>query len=194
MPPPPHNGKVRMMSDNEINVTQGVPEAVAVSKPDRALVGRRSTEVVVMALLLGLAVLFGWDNVRTGISWQPDGPEAGYFPFYLSVLLGLSATYGLVAAALRREGRSEAFVTRAQFVRVLQVFFPAIAFVLCTQFLGIYVASFLLVVGFMRFIGRIALWKSLLTATVFTAVIFFTFEVSFNVIMPKGPIERALRF
>jgi hypothetical protein len=60
------------------------------------------------------------------------------------------------------------------------------------QYLGIYVASFVLIAGFMRLVGRIALWKSLLTAFVFTAIMFVTFDVAFDVIMPKGPIEAAL--
>ena len=43
-------------------------------------------------------------------------------------------------------------------------------------------------------IGRIALWKSLLTSIVFTLAMFITFEVAFDVIMPKGPIEALLGF
>jgi hypothetical protein len=38
-------------------------------------------------------------------------------------------------------------------------------------------------------VGRIALWKSLLTAFVFSGVMFVTFDVAFDVIMPKGPLE-----
>ena len=57
------------------------------------------------------------------------------------------------------------------------------------QWLGLYVASFLLVAGFMRFIGRIALWKSLLTSFLFALIMFLTFDVAFDVIMPKGPLE-----
>jgi hypothetical protein len=60
------------------------------------------------------------------------------------------------------------------------------------QFLGLYVASFALIAGFMRMVGRIALWKSLLTAFIFTAIMFVVFDVAFDVIMPKGPLERAL--
>jgi putative tricarboxylic transport membrane protein len=44
----------------------------------------------------------------------------------------------------------------------------------------------------MRFVGRIALWKSLVTALVFVAAMFWIFDVAFNVIMPKGPLEAAL--
>jgi hypothetical protein len=51
--------------------------------------------------------------------------------------------------------------------RVMQVFVPTLLFCVFTQWLGIYVASFLLVAGFMRFIGRIAWWKSLLTSFLF---------------------------
>ncbi len=56
------------------------------------------------------------------------------------------------------------------------------------------VASFLLIVGFMRAIGKIALWKSLLTAFVFTAIMFVTFDIAFDVIMPKGPLETAFGY
>lgn len=74
---------------------------------------------------------------------------------------------------------------------MLAVFAPTLLFCLVTQFLGLYVASFLLTSGFMRFVGKIALWKSLLTAFVFTAVMFVTFDIAFDVIMPKGPLEAA---
>jgi len=56
------------------------------------------------------------------------------------------------------------------------------------------VASFLLIAGFMRLVGRIALWKSLLTAFVFTAAMFITFDIAFDVIMPKGPLEAAFGY
>ena len=72
--------------------------------------------------------------------------------------------YGLVTAFWRRAGAHRTFVTRDQLRRVLQVFVPTFLFCLLTQWLGLYVASFLLVAGFMRFVGRIALWKSLLTS------------------------------
>src|SRR5207247_2326350 len=65
---------------------------------------------------------------------------------------------------------------------------------LLTQWLGLYVASFLLIAGFMRLIGRIALWKSLLTAFLFAIVMFVTFDVAFDVIMPKGPLEAAFGY
>ena len=86
------------------------------------------------------------------------------------------------------------FVTRAQARRVLAVFVPTLLFCLVTQFLGLYVASFVLISGFMRLVGKIALWKCLLTAFVFTALMFVTFDIAFDVIMPKGPLEAAFGY
>jgi putative tricarboxylic transport membrane protein len=71
----------------------------------------------------------------------------------------------------------------------MQVFVPTLLFCLFTQWLGLYVASFLLVAGFMWMVGRIAPWKSLLVSFLFTFAMFVTFEIAFDVIMPKGPLE-----
>jgi len=46
----------------------------------------------------------------------------------------------------------------------------------------------------MRWVGGIAWWKSLLTSFLFAAVMFITFDVAFDVIMPKGPLEALLGF
>ena len=44
----------------------------------------------------------------------------------------------------------------------------------------------------MRFVGRIRWWVCLVTAFVFAAGMFAVFDVAFDVIMPKGPLERLL--
>ena len=74
------------------------------------------------------------------------------------------------------------------------LFVPTLLFCLATQFLGLYVASFLLIAAFMRMVGKIAIWKSLLTAFLFTAIMFVTFDIAFDVIMPKGPLEAAFGY
>src|SRR5262245_11281097 len=154
---------------------------------DRAVVSSRAVHIIVYLLLLGLAALLAWDNWRTGMAWEADGPQAGYFPFYLSMILGAACLFGL-AFQLRAQTAAEGgFVTRDQLRRVLQVLVPTVLFCIAMQWLGLYVASFLLIVGFMWIIGRMALWKSLLAGLLFSIVMFVTFDVAFDVIMPKGP-------
>jgi putative tricarboxylic transport membrane protein len=180
------------MSETEVEIVVDDPTAPEADSPSVA--SNRSVDVVASLLLLALAAILGYDNWRTGISWDATGPEPGYFPFYLSVILGAASLYGLVAASLSRQEAIETFVTRAQAKRVMAVFVPTLLFCLATQFLGLYVASFLLIAGFMRLVGRIALWKALLTAFIFTAAMFVTFDIAFDVIMPKGPLEAALGY
>jgi len=177
------------MSNSEIEIVVDDPTAPEADSP--AVTSTRVADVTVSLLLLAVAATLGFDNWRTGIAWDSTGPEAGYFPFYLSVILGGASLYGLVTAFLARKQVPETFVTRAQLRRVLAVFVPTLLICLAVQFLGLYVASFALIAAFMRIVGRIALWKSLLTASLFTAIMFVTFDVAFDVIMPKGPLEAA---
>jgi hypothetical protein len=177
------------MSNTDIEIVVEDPTAPDTNSPQVTSV--RVVDVVVSLLLLAIAITLGFDNWRTGAGWESTGPQPGYFPFYLSIILGGASLYGLVAAFLSRTEASESFVTRAQLRRVMAVFVPTLLFVLVMQFLGLYVASFLLISAFMRLVGKIAWWKSLLTAFVFTAAMFVTFDVAFDVIMPKGPLEAA---
>ncbi len=149
----------------------------------------RKVDVAVSLLLLALAALLAFDNWRTGIGWDSTGPQAGYFPFYLASILAAACLFGIGKEFLARRQPAEPFVTREQFGRVAQVFVPTLLFCVAMQGLGLYVASFLLVAGFMIWVGRIAAWKSLLTALIFVLAMFATFDVAFDVIMPKGPLE-----
>ena len=180
------------MSESDLEIVVDDPTAPEDDSPSVA--SNRTIEIVVALLLLALAATLGWDNWRTGIGWDSTGPQPGYFPFYLSVILAGAGLYGLITAVSSREDALKTFVTRAQLRRVMAVFLPTLLFCLVTQFLGLYVASFLLISGFMRLVGKITLWKSLLTALIFTAVMFVTFDIVFDVIMPKGPLEAAFGY
>jgi putative tricarboxylic transport membrane protein len=172
-------------SDNEIVVDD--PTEPDDNSP--AVISTHAVELVVYVLLLTLALVLGYDNYRSGMGWAKDGPQSGYLPFYLCVILAGASLWGLGTALLRRTQAGKTFVTRDQLRRVLQVFVPTLLFCAAVQWLGLYVASFLLIAGFMRFIGHIAWWKCVLTSVIFAALMFVTFDVAFDVIMPKGPLE-----
>jgi len=55
--------------------------------------------------------------------------------------------------------------------------------------LGIYLASALLIAGFMRWIGRYGWGLVALVSIALPVVAYFTFEKWFLVPLPKGPIE-----
>lgn len=180
------------MTQPGAEIAVGNPEEPPDDSPPVA--AQRTVETVALAVILAFALLMMYDNWRTGIRWESTGPQAGYFPFYVSLIMAGACVFGLVNEFRKWDVKIGPFVRRNQFKRVLQVFVPTLAFVPVTQWLGLYVASFILVAGFMYFIGRIKAWKSVLTAYVFSALMFAIFEVAFNVIMPKGPLERLFGF
>jgi hypothetical protein len=178
------------MSNTEIEIAVDDPTAPAEDSPPVA--NTLTVDIWTMVVLGGFALVMAWDNYRTGMSWASDGPQPGYFPFYLSIILLLASVFGLVKslrAKMATKGELAVFVTQDQLKRVLLVFFPTLLFCIGTQWLGLYVASFLLIVGFMIFIGKIPVWKAVLTAAIFAVLSFWLFEIEFDVIMPKGPLE-----
>src|SRR5258708_20220966 len=127
------------MSNTDIEIVVEDPTAPEADSP--AVTSVRVADVVVSLLLLALALILGWDNWRTGAGWESTGPQSGYFPFYLSVILAGASLYGLVAAFLSRREASEVFVTRAQLRRVMPWFLPALVFCLPMHFPAPYVSS-----------------------------------------------------
>jgi len=174
------------LTESEIVVDD--PDAPADNSPP--VTSGRTVELVTYVFLLVLAAILAYDNYKSGMGWASDGPQSGYLPFYLCVILACASLWGFVRALPKRSTEAgDTFVTRDQLRRVLQVFVPTVLFCAAMQWLGLYVASFLLIAGFMRWIGRIAWWKCIVTAIVFSVAMFVTFDVAFDVLMPKGPIE-----
>src|SRR5438067_10595526 len=123
------------MAESEKEIVVEDPNAPAEDSPGVA--NTRTVDIVVSLLLIAFAALMAFDNWRTGMGWAPDGPKAGYFPFYLSVVLGAASVYGFVKALWDRKSAGQVFVTRDQLRRVTQVFIPTLVFCLCTQWLGL---------------------------------------------------------
>ena len=155
---------------------------------------RRPVEAVTLAIVLAFALAMAWDNWRTGIHWESTGPQAGYFPFYVAMILAAACAFGLAVEIWKMRRPDQPFVRRNAFKRVLQVFVPTLVYVPVTEWLGLYVASFILIAGFMMWVGRIKPWISIVTGLVFSIAMFLTFEIAFDVIMPKGPLERLLGY
>ena len=43
----------------------------------------------IVIFFMGFFVI--WDSWRLGAKWGSDGPEAGYFPFYIGLILCISS-------------------------------------------------------------------------------------------------------
>jgi len=158
----------------------------------RPAFGQKSAEIVVAALFLLLGAIVVWDSVRLGARWGDDGPQAGYFPFYIALLVCLSSAVNLVAAALKKRDADRTFVEVAQLKLVLSVLIPSVIYVALIAWLGIYVASAIFVGFFMRWLGKYPWWKVAAVSIGNSVVFFLIFELWFKVPLPKGPLENLL--
>jgi putative tricarboxylic transport membrane protein len=147
----------------------------------------RTADVTTALLLAAGGILVLWDSLRIGVGWSTDGPQSGFFPFWLAVAL-LACCAGIGIQAIRR-GDRKPFVPREAVGRVLKVLAPAIAFVALTQFVGLYVAAALYLGSYMRWIGRHSWLATIGLSIAFPVVTFVVFEIWFLVPMPKGPLE-----
>ena len=156
-----------------------------------------STKAVEMAvagaiLMLGLVVIF--DSQRVGAGWADDGPQAGYFPFYVGLILCAASAWTLLRAAFTNHAAAAAFVSHKKLRLVLSVFIPAVIYVAATWFIGIYVASAVFIGAFMYWHGRFA-WTRIVPVSLSVPVaMFLLFEVWFLVPLPKGPLEALIGY
>jgi hypothetical protein len=152
----------------------------------------RGPELIVGLIIMGLAALVITDSMRIGIGWGDEGPKAGYFPFYVGLIL-ISASSLIVLTTLLKWRRSkDVFATREELVPVFQMLVPMVIYVVAMVYLGIYLPSALLIGFFMRRHGNFA-WPLTMGVSLGVPLAFFlVFEKWFLVPLPKGPIENML--
>ena len=163
---------------------------------DKAVGTVRLWEIVVAVLFLAAGTLVVWESRRLGSQWGSDGPQAGYFPFYIGAIICISSAVNLYSAIAK--GNRDAFVRWGQLRMILVVMVPCVIYVALIVnpwlTLGIYVASAVFIAFFMRYLGKYG-WAKIAAVSVGTMVAFFLmFEVWFKVPLPKGPLEAAFGF
>ena len=153
---------------------------------------QKSAEIAVAALFFVLGSIVVFDSARLGARWAEDGPQAGYFPFYVGLIVCLSAVVNLVLALLNRKDGDRIFVEAGQLKLVLAVLVPTAIYVALVGWTGIYVASALFIAFFMRWLGKYPWWKVAAVSIGNSVAFFLIFEVWFKVPLPKGPLETLL--
>jgi hypothetical protein len=156
---------------------------------DRAGVSTRTMEIAVALVLLTIGAIVVFDSYRLGSKWASDGPQSGYFPFYIGLLICVSSVVTMAQAVLAKSDAGKPFVLWGPFKRVLTVLLPAAVYVLCVKFVGLYVASAIYIAIFMVWLGKYSWWKSIVVGLTINAIFFLMFEVWFKVPLFKGVLN-----
>ncbi|MFS8037338.1 tripartite tricarboxylate transporter TctB family protein [Xanthobacter sp. AM11] len=157
-------------------------------------VTNRTMDVAVALIFMGVSALVMSDSWRIGASWASDGPEAGYFPFYVGLIMFIASAVTVAQNFLTRHPDLGNFVDRSQLVSVMQVLVPTTLYVGLIFILGIYLASAVFIAFFMWWLGKYSPLRIIPVAIGVPLALFMMFEVWFLVPLPKGPIELALGY
>src|SRR5258706_2246709 len=122
----------------------------------RAAFRQKGAELVVAALFLLAGAIVVYDSMRLGAKWAEDGPQAGYFPFIVGVIICVASAINLVAVFAWARDMDQTFVEVGQLKMVLAVLVPTSIYVALIGPVGIYGASITFNSVFMRLLGEYA--------------------------------------
>jgi hypothetical protein len=156
----------------------------------------RWIELLVATCFVGVSLLVITDSIRVGKAWGSDGPEPGYFPFYIGCLLLGGATWVIVQTLLtwKQDDGKEVFAEKHEFNLMLLMLIPTAVFVAAICVWGSYVASLIFVAAFMVWQGKYSYFKSITVGLGISAALFLLFEIWFSLPLPKGLIETWLGY
>ncbi len=157
--------------------------------PSPAVAKNHTVDAVVAVILMVFGAVVVFESRRLGAGWTSDGPGAGYFPFYIGVVICVSGLGILYQSMFSKARDADTFVDQLQLKRVLSVLVPAMVYVLAVSFLGLYVASAIYIAAFMIVLGEYPPLKSVLLAVIVNGVFFLMFEVWFKVPLYKGSLD-----
>lgn len=158
----------------------------------RAVVSTRTVEIAVAVVLLTLGAIVVFDSYRMGSKWGSDGPQSGYFPFYIGLLICISSVITLAQAAFGKSAEAAAstpFVLWGPFKMVLTVLLPAALYVAGIKYVGVYVASAIYIAVFMIWLGKYSWSKGIAVGLGVNVILFLMFEVWFKVPLFKGVLN-----
>jgi hypothetical protein len=128
-----------------------------------------------------LVLPIGW-NGRTG------GPGGGAFPFWLSAVMGLCAM-GIFARTFRGNARAGMFFDMSMLRPVLSVIVALVVCIALMPLVGTYIAIPLFLLWYLKIYGKHG-WVLTLSLVIATPLfLFFFFEVTIKILLPKGITE-----
>jgi hypothetical protein len=147
---------------------------------------RKADSMVALSLLV-LAVLVAGESLQLNIGWGINGPEGGFFPFWLAVGLGICSLVILGQAVWRPSLASlQPLVASGGWVPLCTVAVPAVVMVGLTGLIGLYPATALYLAWYMRWVGKHR-WPLVLAVSLCIPLgSYFLFDQWFLIPMPKG--------
>ena len=152
---------------------------------------RKAMEIGFAAVLFGFgaAIVYGTLELETG--WSRSGPEAGYFPLRIGLMIMAAAAIVLVMQAARKE-TGGGLISRRSAMNIALFALPLLALIAVIPYLGLYLPAALYLLGSIGLVGRIGWRTATAMAVAAPLTLFVLFEFVFRTPLPKGPLGPLL--
>ena len=158
--------------------------------PGRAALSQSSAEAVVAALFFAAGAAVAINSYLLGARWADDGPQSGYFPLYIGLIICIASLVNFVQGLRGGAQGDKAFVAVGQLKLVLAVLGPTAVYVALIRYIGLYEASVLFMAYFMRWLGKYAWWKIAVVSLATTLFFLVVFELWFQLPLPKSDVAE----
>ncbi|MFQ5894283.1 MAG: tripartite tricarboxylate transporter TctB family protein [Nitrospinota bacterium] len=145
----------------------------------------RKADVAVGAAFVVLAIVLMVQVAPLGPGWGEGGPQPGFFPFSVAVLMALG---GLAAAlqALRSEGDRLFFEHPQEVADLLKVGIPLALAIASVPYLGLYIMTALYLTFFARWYGRFRWYSAAAAGVGFSYALYLTLHQYFHIATPRS--------
>jgi len=152
------------------------------------------TAELLMAIMMGFfSIYLMFKSYELPVGWiEDEGPGGGAWPFWLSAIM-LICCLGILYNWFRKHGpiasSNKIYIEHHVLIDVGAVAISLIVTVGLFSFIGIYGALPLFLIFYLRFLGKHS-WKLTTILTILIpVVIFYFFEITLKIILPKGITE-----
>jgi hypothetical protein len=152
------------------------------------------TAELLMALMMGIfSIYLMHKSVELPIGWiEDEGPGGGAWPFWLSSIMLISCI-GIIYNWFRKKGpiatSTKTYIQSHVLMEVSSVALALIITVALFSFIGIYGALPLFLLFYLRVLGKHRWFLSITLAILIPIIIFYFFEITLKIILPKGITE-----
>lgn len=153
----------------------------------------RTAEILVAFVLAIMSAGIMWKSTELNIGWvRGSGPGGGAWPFWLATGMLLSCIWTIVRwfRGVTPQSRSNEIFMSADTVAIVGPVVVGLVLLLgATHFIGMYIAVFLFMIAFVRFLGRHSWFMTMCLAIGAPIVMFVLFEWALSTSLPKGISE-----
>ena len=153
----------------------------------RVTYGAMELAVALLLVLLGGLILN--EAFRLGPGWGDQGPQPGFFPFVLSIVMTLAAL-GVLVKSWKVPDSQPFFEVQQEVTDLVKVGLPILAAIALLRWAGLYVTSGIYIAFFMSWYGRFRWYEALAGGIALPVILWLVLRHGFNIAMPMSVFYR----